>query len=306
MAQNANIKSFPQFKLLTFNCLAQDFTRDKKYPNSDPAHLNWEFRFAQFKSILADNNADVVCLQEIDETLFASHWQPYLNSQGYQAHYQKKPRWGNVTAFKATRFSLEWIDHRSRALLCLFRCLDNAHPVYVANVHLSAQGDKVEEKTNQVKSLFKQIENHMKGLNLTLSNSSIVVCGDFNSGPTQGVYKLFTEGKLSPDYRDSHSSLSAMPYTKTELRLPCPMKSSYFGIFNTEPTWTYSFQDKWTDTLDYVFYSPQVIDLVKVEKIDTTNKSKNIPNEDNPSDHLPMVVEFMIRVSPIRRLNSSA
>jgi hypothetical protein len=46
--------------------------------------------------------------------------------------------------------------------------------------------------------------------------------------------------------------------------------------------------------------------LVKVEKIDTTNKSKNIPNEDNPSDHLPMVVEFMIRVSPIRRLNSSA
>jgi mRNA deadenylase 3'-5' endonuclease subunit Ccr4 len=76
-------------------------------------------------------------------------------------------------------------------------------------------------------------------------------------------------------------------------------------MFKTEPDWTYSFQDRFTDTLDYVFYSPQVLDLVKVEKIDNANKSKYIPNEDNPSDHLPMVVEFMIRVSPIRRLNSS-
>jgi len=292
-------KTFPQFKLLTFNCLVQDFIDEKKYPKSDPAHLIWTTRFARFQQILRDANADVVCLQEIDESLFQSDWQSFLNAQGYQAHYQKKAHWGNVTAFKSDKFSLEWIDHRSRALLCLLRCVENLHPVYFANVHLSAKWDKCEEKVNQIKSLFKQIEKHQQSLSLTMENSSIVVCGDFNSSPNSGAYNLFVEGKLRADYRDPNSDLV---YTKTDLHLPCPLKSSYATVFGSEPTWTYSYQDKWVDSLDYVFYSPMVLDVVHVDKIETTNRSKDIPNALDPSDHLPMIVDLKIRVSAIRRL----
>jgi len=237
MASSQSTKSFPQFRLLTFNCLVQDFVDDKKYPKSDAASLVWATRFAKFQEILRSSNADIICLQEIDESLFTSDWQPFLNSQGYQAHYQKKPNWGNVTAFKVNTFSMEWIDHRSRALLCLLRCLENNHPIYVANVHLSAKWDKCEEKVNQVKSLFKQIEKHQQSLDLTMANSSVVVCGDFNSSPNSGVYKYFVDGKLRADHRDANSDLV---YTKTDLSLPCAFKSSYASHHSVEPTWTYS------------------------------------------------------------------
>lgn len=296
-------KNFPSFKLLTYNCLVQRFIDDEKYPKSDKAHLDFDYRFSLFTSEFSALDPDIICLQEIDESLFLSHWQPWFSSNGFQAHYQKKPKWGNVTALRADKFSLEWIDHRSRALLCLFKCLKNNHALYIANVHLSAQTDKVEEKTNQVKSLFKQIEKHQASSLLTQENSSIVVCGDFNSNPTQGIYKLFTEGKLRADYLDPFTGTS---YTNSDLRLPTPMKSAYFEKFGSEPTWTYSYQDKFTDTLDFVFFSP-ILECLRAQEIVNTNRSKNIPNAANPSDHLPMLVELCIRVSPIRKsLNSSA
>jgi len=100
MAASSNTKQFPQFRLLTFNCLVQDFIDDSKYPKSEKEHTAWSFRFPKFQEIIRLADADVVCLQEIDESLFQSDWQPFLNAQGYQAHYQKKPNWGNVTAFK--------------------------------------------------------------------------------------------------------------------------------------------------------------------------------------------------------------
>jgi CCR4-NOT transcription complex subunit 6 len=290
--------------MLTFNCLVQRFTFSDKYPNSNPEDLVWTNRFARFVDIITKSDADVVCLQEIDESLFASDWQPFFNQHGYEAHYQKKIKWGNVTAFKTDKFTLEWIDHRSRVLLCLLRLSANSHPIYVANAHLSAEASKAEERINQVKSVFKQIEKHQQGLELTVENSSIVFCGDLNSMPQSGLYKLFTEGKLSAEYRDENSDTS---YTKCDLRLPTCLISSYCAHFNSEPTWTYSYQNKWTDTLDYVFYSPQCVEVVHVDEIDNTKVGKNIPNAVMPSDHVPMVVELKVRVSAIRRpMNPSA
>src|SRR3954468_20235273 len=107
-----------------------------------------------------------------------------------------------------------------------------------------------------------------------------------------------TEGNLRADYRDAGSDLV---YTKADLKLPTSLLSAYATHFKSEPTWTYSYQDRWTDTIDYVFYSPQALDVVHVDEIDNTTCGKNIPNEIVPSDHIPMVVELRIRVSAIRR-----
>jgi len=95
----------------------------------------------------------------------------------------------------------------------MLRCLDNDHLMYIANVHLSAASDRTEEKFNQVpfwpiscflllsfvlltcecikvKSLCKQLEKHQKSLDLSDDSFSTIVCGDFNSGPAQGLYKV--------------------------------------------------------------------------------------------------------------------
>jgi len=304
-SSSSNSKTFPQFKLMTFNCLVQDFVRTKQYPNSEAKHLEWQFRFAKMTELISKNEPHIICLQEIDEPLFESDWQPFFNKNGYQCHLQNKKKWGNLTAFKPDKFSLEWIDHRSRVLLCLFRCIENGHPIYVANVHLSAEASKASERVSQVRSFFQQIEKHQLEHSLTFDNSSVVVSGDFNSWTSSGVYKLFSEGKLRADYRDDNNS--EIVYTKTELRLPTPMKSSYLVHYSNEPTWTYSYQGRFCDVLDYVFFSPQLMEVVHVDEIDTSKFGKNIPNAVIPSDHVPMLVEFKIRVSSIRRrLTSSA
>jgi mRNA deadenylase 3'-5' endonuclease subunit Ccr4 len=279
--------------------LVQHFIDKKKYPHCEDEHLEWQFRWNLFQKMLVKWDADVVCLQEVEEDGFKAFWLNKFVDMGYEAHYQKKPSWGNVIAFRTNKFSLEWLDSRSRVLIACLRMIENDHLIYVANVHLTSFYEKTEEKMNQSMSLVKQMEKHQLSRNLSADNFSTIVCGDFNSSPTGGIYKLFTEGCLRADYRDAHN----LVYTKADFKIASPMKSAYFEKFGREPEWTVTVQDhNFVDTLDFIFYSPQKIELVNCEEVRSSKMSKIMPNDVNPSDHLPVVAEFKVLVSPVRRL----
>jgi len=290
---------FPSFRLATFNVLVQKFIDEEKYPNSSSEHKSWPFRWQLFEKTVTNFRADVLCLQEVQEDLFKSHWHPFLNKLGLEAHFQNKPKWGNVIAFNPNVFSLQWLDSRSRIMIACLRCLANDHLVYVANVHLIAHPERVEDQTNMIKSLMKQLEKHQKSLNLGPDSFSTIVCGDFNSSPDQGIYKLFSEGVLRADFRDLRTGIA---YTSEDVRLPCGFTSAYFEHFKAEPAWTMSLQERNTLTLDYIFCSTNRLDVVLAEEIKCEAMSKNIPDAVAPSDHLPVVAEIAIRVSPIRRM----
>jgi len=296
-------RRFPSFRICTYNVLVQKFIDAEKYPYSSPEHVDWAFRWNLFAQQLDKISADIYCLQEVEEASFQDYWFAKFHQLGCEAHYQKKDIWGNVVAFRSSTFSLEWIDSRSRALLVCLRMLENDHRVFVANVHLSAKFDKSEEKMSQIKSLMKQIQNRVTAQNLGADAFSIVVCGDFNSNPNQGVYRLFMDGVLSKEYRDKYG----LAYTNEDLRLPCAFRSAHLEKFSSEPRWTVSVTDHdFVDTIDYIMYSDPKLELVDCEEVCSAETSKFIPNATTPSDHLPVVAELRVRVSARRLLKYSA
>jgi len=305
MSTSNSIKpsKFPSFRICTYNVLVQHFIDCEKYPHSNAEHVAWEFRWKLLQSALDNANADIFCLQEVEESAFQDYWFAKFRDLGCQAHFQAKPSWGNVVAFRSSKFSLEWIDSRSRALLVCLRMLENDHLLFIANVHLSAKFDKTEEKMSQVKSLMKQIQNRVKTLNVSSDSYSIVVCGDFNSNPSQGVYNLFMDGFLRKEYRDSYGN----SYSNDDVILPCQFRSAHLEKFSCEPKWTVSVTNHdFVDTVDYIMYSDDKIEIVDCEEVTSARTSKHIPNETNPSDHLPIIAELRVRVSAIRPLKRSA
>lgn len=55
-----------QISILSLNILAPGFTSSRKYGHCPPAYLNWEYRWSKLKALLAQLDADVVCLQEVE------------------------------------------------------------------------------------------------------------------------------------------------------------------------------------------------------------------------------------------------
>jgi len=191
---------------------------------------------------------------------------------------------------------MEWLDSRSRALLCSLRCRENDHFIYLANVHLIGTPGKTEDQINQVKSLCVQIEKRKSTCGHTdpfLASTMIV--GDFNSNPHAGTYKLFSEGKLPADWKDVHGNV----YTTSDVSLPFKVKSAHLEHFGAEPKFTFAYNNQWTDVLDYCFYSPEKLEVVSVLPFD--EKDSLFPSASQPSDHLPLVVDLKILVSPLRR-----
>jgi len=295
-------KNWPRANICSWNLLYQEFIDESKYSRCNPAHLAFEHRWSLMKKYFSSSEADVFLLQEVGETFFKDHLVPFFEAFDFDGKYQKKPKWGNAIFYRRSRFVMEWLESRSRALLCALRCRDNDHFVYVANVHLIGTPGRHDEQIAQVKSLFAQIEKRKAacGHSDPFSASTLVV-GDFNSSSTAGTYRLLSDSKLPAGWKDAGGNV----FTTSDVVLPVRLRSAYLEAHKSEPALTYSFNGEWTDCLDYCFYSPEKLEVSRVPAIDVS--SKLFPSATQPSDHLPLLVEFKILVSPIRRpLKSSA
>jgi CCR4-NOT transcription complex subunit 6 len=60
----------------------------------------------------------------------------------------------------------------------------------------------------------------------------------------------------------------------------------------------YLFLEEFTGTLDYMFYTPNTLDVTKILQLPSEQEMKEIgtlPNVDFPSDHLPLCAEFTFK-----------
>ena len=140
---------------------------------------------------------------------------------------------------------------------------------------------------------------------------AVIYCGDFNVTPSSNLYDMLTNqvigDKKSRDYYSFVSSLD-IPH-----RCPFPFVSGYKYLTGSEPEYT-NYTHKFVGCLDYAFHSTsQQIDGYKktndekieiiptsIQLVNSTSQAQidpKIPSKDHPSDHLPMLIEYSMKIS---------
>ncbi|KAF5725786.1 carbon catabolite repressor protein 4 4 isoform X2 [Tripterygium wilfordii] len=160
------------------------------------------------------------------------------------------------------------------------------HIVVVANTHLYWDPELADVKLAQAKYLLSRLSQ----FKTTISDRyecmpSVIVAGDFNSVPRDKVYQYLTSG----------GNPSAPP-VECLGEVPIPLCSVYAHT-RGEPAFTNCTPD-FTDTLDYIFFSPsdniKPVGILELPDSESPGIVGGLPNNFYPSDHLPVGAEFEI------------
>lgn len=161
---------------------------------------------------------------------------------------------------------------------------DSKQPFYVFTYHMPCDFKRNDVMNIQAAALISNIQKIAGEL-------PYIVAGDFNSVPTSSVYRMITLG-IMPIF----------PVSKIYKYIPLfsitSLISVYFAFQRREPEYTnYSYtkpmDQPFKETIDYIFCSKMRIEKVLSVRDDLPQTT--FPNEQEPSDHLPIgaTLEFL-------------
>ncbi|KAK6459159.1 Endonuclease/exonuclease/phosphatase [Scheffersomyces xylosifermentans] len=184
------------------------------------------------------------------------------------------------------------------ALITFFQHIDSGEKIVLVNTHLHWDPAFNDVKALQVGILLEELQGIMKKFHHSSSvdeikNSSLIICGDFNSVRDSAVYQLFSTGTVS-----KHFDLEGRDYgkfTEEGFRNVFKLKSSYDNIGELPFT---NFVPIFTNTIDYIWYSTSTLQVKGLlGRIDEEYLSHCIgfPDAHFPSDHIALVTKFQVK-----------
>uniref|UniRef100_G1N3X4 Phosphodiesterase 12 n=1 Tax=Meleagris gallopavo TaxID=9103 RepID=G1N3X4_MELGA len=208
---------------VSYNILADayaqtEFSRTVLYPYCAPYALEVDYRQNLLKKELAGYNADLVCLQEVDKSVFADSLAPALDAFGLEGLFKikEKQHEGLATFYRRDKFSLlsqhditfseallsepphaELRDKLGRLLFLKVSVLqsetDPSRKLCVANTHLYWHPKGGNIRLIQIAVAL----SHIKYVACDLyPNIPVIFCGDFNSTPSSGTYGFINTGGI--------------------------------------------------------------------------------------------------------------
>ncbi|XP_030845658.1 glucose-repressible alcohol dehydrogenase transcriptional effector-like [Strongylocentrotus purpuratus] len=216
--------------VISYNILAAIHIKPRGYPFCPTGFRETLERHPQLMVELRHHDdADIVCLQEVETDYYHQTLLPELQKLGYHGvHHQKALgiREGVATFYRSERFRIEkqetghfkdWIAEKlvgeqidadlreaikSRAeyetpiLLTSFTCLKTGRPLTVANVHLVWQTHIVPDlNTLQAALALQRLDE------FSTQDGPCIMCGDFNHQPVMPGYQLIRDGCLDNESR---------------------------------------------------------------------------------------------------------
>ncbi|KAM3602323.1 uncharacterized protein V6R79_001953 [Siganus canaliculatus] len=205
------------FSVMSYNILSQQLLQDNAYlyRHCPAGVLRWRHRLPNLLAEIQQHDADILCLQEVQENHYEDQIKPALQALGYQCEYKKrtgsKPD-GCAVIFKTSRLSLlssnpveylrvgdALLDRDNVGLVVLLQPHDAAGQsgafICVANTHLLYNPRRGDIKLAQLAILLAEI-NRLTRLP-DGSAHPVVLCGDFNSTPWSPLYNFLTTGRLN-------------------------------------------------------------------------------------------------------------
>ncbi|XP_053330945.1 protein angel homolog 1 [Spea bombifrons] len=209
------------FTVLSYNILAQDLVvqNPELYWHCAPTILAWAYRWQNILQELQHWEADILCLQEVQEDHYREHVLPSLSAMGYSCHYKRRTGRktdGCCTCFKTHRFSLlseshveyfrpgvDTLNRDNVGLLLLLNPLleeplkdkYSPRPVCVANTHLLYNPRRGDIKLAQLALLLAEIDRVSRAPEG--SHYPVILCGDLNATPDSPLYRLLRSGMVT-------------------------------------------------------------------------------------------------------------
>ncbi|XP_009282843.1 PREDICTED: 2',5'-phosphodiesterase 12 [Aptenodytes forsteri] len=313
-------------RAVSYNILADtyaqtEFSRTVLYPYCAPYALELDYRQNLLKKELAGYSADLICLQEVDKSVFVDSLAPALDAFGLEGLFKikEKQHEGLATFYRRDKFSLlsqhdiafseallsdplhkelcdklaeyplvqEKVLQRSSVLQVsvLQSTTDPSRKICVANTHLYWHPKGGNIRLIQIAVAL----SHIKHVACDLYPSiPIIFCGDFNSTPSSGTYSFINSGGIAEDHEDWVSN-------GEEERCNMPLSHS-FKLLSAcgEPAYT-NYVGGFHGCLDYIFIDKnaleveQVIPLPSHEEV-TTHQA--LPSVSHPSDHIALICDL--------------
>ncbi|KAM7349178.1 2',5'-phosphodiesterase 12 [Cochliomyia hominivorax] len=308
-----------------------DYTRTHLFPYCPPYALKIDYRKQLFIKEILGYNCDILCLQEVDMKIFDYDLKPVLEDKqhGFKGIIAQKGSCGEgvATFYRLDKFELvetyvlnigeniktldvfnelwqkirnneklvERICDRSTTLqLNLLKTKSNRY-IVVANTHLYFHPDADHIRLLQIGFAMLYVEHvYKKSLEkyqLKNDQLSIIFCGDFNSVPECGIYRLMTQGYVDEHFIDWSSNLEEA-VKNVSLKQPFTLQSAC-----GTPEYT-NFTHDFAACLDYIFYQPDSFEVEQIIPLPTNEELKAhiaIPSVVFPSDHVALVADLKFK-----------
>lgn len=188
---------------------------------------------------------------------------------------------------------VERIEKRSTALqLTLLRWRSANKYLLVANTHLYFHPDADHIRLLQfgfaMLHIRREYERIRREHNLGEQALALLFCGDFNSVPECGIFRLMTERYVGPEMADWLSN-EQEAVRNVSLTQPFPMASAC-GC----PPFT-NYTVGFAACIDYIFYQTdllQVTDVIPMPSEEELKMYEAIPSPVFPSDHIALVANM--------------
>lgn len=292
-----------------------------------PRHaLKIDYRKQLFIKEILGYNADIMCLQEVDSRIYERDLSIVLHDKGCEGIFTKKPTAGEGVAcfYNTKRFKLidshnillsevlknepycshiwnKIRDHETlisrvgelgtSAQAVVLECLDKrGEIVIVGNTHLYFHPDADHIRLLQAGLILAFLQHLYDNLSKKYKSShiSLIFCGDFNSVPECGIYKLMTTKFVPEDFIDWKS--------KEDEAVKGLTLSQPFSIASACGTPKYTnYTEGFADCLDYIYYQTDRLSVEQVVPLPSEEELKRhtaIPSIVFPSDHIALVADL--------------
>jgi mRNA deadenylase 3'-5' endonuclease subunit Ccr4 len=285
-----------RINLVQWNVLSKNekFCNRESFPRASEDDLKWENRVKLFSSIFEKLNADILCLEEVDE----SDTFPNILGEKYSnLTFIKK---NNLQAcslyYDKNRFSLLVSDKHYLPfndlgdmsghifIYAIIKDVLSDQILCLILTHLKARKQNEDIRTSQVKYLMKFIDEDEVFLNRMeqFGCKSLILCGDFNSEPQIACIPYLLNFKFT------NNKIFANESFKSAYNISDESKDDFLEMT------TFKFREsEYFRVIDYIFYMGNVNYIQTsptIKKSDssyteTDLKNKGLPNQDFPSDH---------------------
>ncbi|KAL6254856.1 hypothetical protein P5V15_014195 [Pogonomyrmex californicus] len=320
------------FRIVSYNILADtytdsDFTKDVLFPYCPQYALDMDYRKQLILKEIIGFNSDIICLQEVDKSVYEYDLLPSLYMLNYDGVFITKNEMseGLATFFNQERFeklgfeysvmaqnidfpkfTAVWskIDNdktRERFLnrnttiqVTMLRLKENSSQILiVGNTHLYFKPDADHIRLLQGYYAITYVHDVAKKIQEENPgcNVSVILCGDFNSVPECGIYQLITENYVPETCEDWKSNAEE---TIKNISLT---QDLYMSSACGTPEYT-NYTPQFSACLDYIFYERDKFEIEQVIPMPSKEEltlHTGLPSVVFPSDHISLCADLKLK-----------